>query len=467
MQANPLLAASPGFSGTIGIARWEITPEGPVFNRNWGAATTEWSTGVHRPLTGTACTFRVDGDASRRIAFLSLDLGWWRSREREEAFRAALCKASEIDESDLVVHLAHTHAGPALDPERNGDWMEALLARTVQGLAEAIASEKPSELRWHHGTCDLATHRDFLDPENPNRQVVGFNPERAADDTLLVGRITDRESGAVRGILVNYACHPTTLAWENTLLSPDYPGAMRELVESTCDQAPVLFLLGAAGELAPRLQYTGDTTVADRNGRILGHAVLSALEQIDGAPDGVGYTGAVESGASLGVWRPQTIAASTVVDGDRVDFDLPIKSTLATIEEIEREIADTSDPVILERLRRAAGVRRSVGNGPTSRRSIWISRLGNVLFVSLPFEAYSQLQIDLRRALPGFAVIISNCSNGWGGYLATPDLYQLDSYTAKQTPWAPEALETVTRLAMASLERLAGPSPDARSQPNR
>ena len=34
-------------------------------------------------------------------------------------------------------------------------------------------------------------------------------------------------------VVVNYACHPTTLAWQNTLISPDYPGALRELVEFT------------------------------------------------------------------------------------------------------------------------------------------------------------------------------------------------------------------------------------------
>ena len=31
---------------------------------------------------------------------------------------------------------------------------------------------------------------------------------------------------------VGYAAHPTSLAWENTLISPDYPGALREVVET-------------------------------------------------------------------------------------------------------------------------------------------------------------------------------------------------------------------------------------------
>ena len=37
--------------------------------------------------------------------------------------------------------------------------------------------------------------------------------------------------GRTLGTIVNYACHPTTLAWQNTLVSPDYVGALREVVE--------------------------------------------------------------------------------------------------------------------------------------------------------------------------------------------------------------------------------------------
>ena len=35
-------------------------------------------------------------------------------------------------------------------------------------------------------------------------------------------RVTD-EAGQALATVVNYACHPTTLAWQNTLISPDFP----------------------------------------------------------------------------------------------------------------------------------------------------------------------------------------------------------------------------------------------------
>ena len=32
-------------------------------------------------------------------------------------------------------------------------------------------------------------------------------------------------------IIVHYACHPTTMAWQNPYFTPDYPGVTRQVVE--------------------------------------------------------------------------------------------------------------------------------------------------------------------------------------------------------------------------------------------
>mgnify|MGYP006172841585 CR=1 FL=1 len=45
------------------------------------------------------------------------------------------------------------------------------------------------------------------------------------------GRALVPNDGLTLGTIVNYACHPTTLAWENRDISPDYIGAMREVID--------------------------------------------------------------------------------------------------------------------------------------------------------------------------------------------------------------------------------------------
>ncbi|MBW3576046.1 MAG: AAA family ATPase [Actinobacteria bacterium] len=93
---------------------------------------------------------------------------------------------------------------------------------------------------------------------------------------------------------------------------------MRELVEreagGTC-----LFLQGASGELAPAHQYVGDVRVAERHGRRLGYAALSALESMLPPGQRLAYAGVMESGAPLAVWKPEPFNPPTAVEAAGFD----------------------------------------------------------------------------------------------------------------------------------------------------
>src|SRR6185436_18967814 len=119
--------------------------------------------------------------------------------------------------------------------------------RAAQLVQECCARLTPAGIVYGQGRCSLAAHRDFFDE---GRFVCGFNPGGPADDTVLVARVTD-ETGRLLATVVNYACHPTTLAWENSLISPDYIGAMREVVEKETG-VPCVFLQGASGDIGPK-----------------------------------------------------------------------------------------------------------------------------------------------------------------------------------------------------------------------
>src|SRR5262249_50753625 len=126
------------------------------------------------------------------------------------------------------------------------------------------------------------------------------------------------DDGAVRAILFNYACHPTTLAWDNRLLSPDYVGAAREVLEVAFG-APALFLQGASGDLGPREGFVGDTAVADRHGRQPGYAVASAVEGWPRPGASSVYTGIVKSGADIGTWAWQPLADAALDHAMRLE----------------------------------------------------------------------------------------------------------------------------------------------------
>jgi len=285
-----------------------------------------------------------------------------------------------------------------------------------------------------------------------------------ADDTVLVARLADFHGKTVATVL-NYACHPTTLAWDNTLISPDYVGACRELVEQAT-VAPMFFIQGASGDLGPRDGFVGDVAVADANGRQLGHAALAALESLAPPCTRFEYAGPVVSGAVIGTWKHQPLSADArrekaVWRQRRWIVDLPYRSGLSTPAEIDAELAERQ---AAERAARAANDESlardcrarveimtrqkirlgSLPVGPTFPFPLHVWQLGDAIWVAVESEHYQVLQRSLRERFPRKAIIVATIVNGSiPTYLPTREIYGTGIYQ-----------ETIALLAPGCLERL-------------
>ena len=283
------------------LAWGDITPPANIYHRMWGAAKHERATGIHRPLRATVAVFEALAGGSRQI-LLALDHCILGAVEHGQLI-AHIAQATGQPKESILVVFSHTHGAGLMGLERaalpGGDLIPGYLrsvAECAAGLVkEALAQLTPADITYGNGRCNLAAHRDFWDAER-KLYACGFNPAAPADDTVLVARVTGTDSTLLASV-VNYACHPTTLAWDNTLISPDYIGALREVVERETG-APCLFLQGASGELGPVEGFVGDAAVADRNGRQLAYAALSALTGLPAAGTRFRYTGPVVSGAT-------------------------------------------------------------------------------------------------------------------------------------------------------------------------
>lgn len=461
--STPFGGATPAFKGRLGVAKVDISPPVGIYSRTWGASEHDVSTGLHRPFFVTALTLQST-DNEPPLVLVALDGSWWQDQDDEAAFRGRLLERFGFPASHLMVNLSHTHAGPPLVMDNQNkpggeyvlQYFETLHQATAEAIDRALAGAREAVLSWTEGSCDLARNRDLADTQN-SRYVTGFNPSAGADATVLIGRVA-LESGETLATLVNYACHPTTLAWENRLLSPDYVGAMRETVESHTGGAPCLFLLGACGELAPAHQYVGDVEVADGHGRRLGHSVCAALEGMLPPQQELAYQGVVESGAPLGIWRPERVEpAHASIEPVMSEVPIGIKNDLPSVQELSAELAACEDPVLRERLQRKLRLRRSIGEEQIYRLPVWLCRAGQTLFVGAPVEAYSAWQIALREAFPSHAVVVMNLVNGALGYLPPSHLYQHDIYSVWQTPFDQGGLESLLERTVSEARRLIEP----------
>ncbi len=448
-----------------GAARRDITPPVGIYNRNWGAARHDTAQGIHRPLSVTALAISSDaatGDEQRPLVLVSVDAGWYRCAESEWAIRGRVLEALQLPVENLMIALTHTHAACSLSASEShkpgGElippYIEKVIGAIIEASLSAIDAQQAAVITMATGRCTLAANRDLPDPDVlRSRHVTGYNPSGAADDTLLVGRVTMRDvPNRVIATLVNYACHPTTLAWQNSLISPDYIGAMRETVEEATAEAPCLFVQGASGELAPREQYTGDVGVADAHGRELGASVLATLESMLPPCIGLEYDRTVESGAPLGVWARQPFEPAKTINAIRFDVTHKLKDDLPSLQQISSDIEAADDPVMAERLHRKLQVRKLVGDGDSTARPVWLWQLGDIVLLGHPDEAYSRLQTQLRREFAARSLVVMNIVNGHCGYLPPEPLFDQDIYAAWQTPFDRGCLE---RLIDASRTHIA------------
>ncbi len=459
MNHHPPVRRHCSFTGRIGIAREDITPPIGIYSRNWGAAKHDTADSIHRPLTLTTMSIATTtGDAP--LVLVDADLGWWRPLDLFNRFQKRLLEELSLDSARFIFALSHTHASaPLMKPDPSlagselvGPWMERVYQATVSTIQAALANADEATLDWHTGRCGLAAIRDLPDPEeSADRMICGFNPGAEADDTLLVGRVTD-QSGKLRATLVNYACHPTTLAGDNTSISPDYIGAMRETMQEATG-ATAFFLQGMSGDVAPRHQYVGDVEVADRHGRQLGFAALATLHDMEPAGSQLFFDGVVESGAPLASWRHQTAKASSELRAIEVSAEVELKNW-PSANELEQQRLECDDRALEERLRRKRDIRQSLGDGSSSPLFVYAWQIGDAVLVGCPGEAYSQLQQELRTRFPERTIICMNLINGSVGYLPPADLYDLDVYPVWQTPFDRGCLERISDAMTAAIENL-------------
>jgi len=463
-----------------GGARGDITPPEGIYHRMWGAATHDRAAGIHRPLTATVMVFEDKSQPGGRHAWVALDhclLGV----EELQPILQAIESNHGIPADAVTVSFSHTHAAGLLGHDRRelpggeliAGYLETVAETVAKLVGDAIRGLQPVKICYGYGRCDLAANRDYWDATS-QQFVCGYNPVGTADDTVLVGRITNVQ-GDIVGTLVNYACHPTTLAWDNQLVSPDYPGAMREVIENATG-APCMFIQGAAGDLGPREGFVGDVDVADRNGRQLGYAALSALTALPAAGQQFEYVGPVVSGATLGTWQHVALsgdaqAACSRWHMKRWQLPLAYRSELSSVETVQEERSDWQRQQAeaeaagetgrardchaqVERRTRVLGRLENLPAGTTYPYEIRMWRIGDAIWLAVQGEPYNVLQQAIRSRFPDVVIVVATITGAWGAsYLPPADCYGRGIYQESIAVLEPGALEQVIEEISVEIEQ--------------
>ena len=466
-----------------GLGTADITAPVGIYHRFWGAASHDQAAGIHRPLRASAFVFEPaveSDDVAERQTLIALDHCLFRPPEMRE-FRAALCSRLQVASESVTIVFSHTHSAAYVARNRShlpggefiGAYLDELPERVSAAVQQAVDNLETVTLTYRTAACQMGHHRDCHD-EEADRYVCGFNPDVDLDLPVHTVRLSAAD-GASRGTIVSYPCHPTTLAWGNTLISPDYVGALRETVE-TATSAPCMFLQAPCGDIGPRFGFVGDTEVADANGRQVGYAALQALERMPTPGHDYHYNGPVISGATIGEWeyRPHdktraqqtcefVLQQATVPLQYRPELPTVVQveeqmATLSVDESAARERGDESEAAriraLVERLRRRLEVLRPLPEGELPYPvAIW--KLGDAIWVAVDGEPYSELSFELARRFPHVPLIIMPLSDGAvAGYLPVSEAYDKPIYQSDIAIVARGSLESVIDAIAAEVQRL-------------
>lgn len=270
-----------------GISRADITPPVGIAHMNWGSQTHIQAVGIDP--TGMIATALVLSNGKQKFAMVDVD------RLFVHGLEPAIERASRLTGIPAkYIRLAATHAhagamvsatkGPAgVDLSGQVDMIarhrKQIIDKIVGAIVEANAKLEPAHLYGGRGIGTININRRFRARSN-DLPAVGRSPDGFVDRELVVFRI-DNAEGKPLAVLVNFQCHGTVLAYENKLVSPDWIGMTRKVVEQALPGAKCLFFQGAAGNQGPIEGFTGDLRVAHRLGSILGHQVAAVALSIE------------------------------------------------------------------------------------------------------------------------------------------------------------------------------------------
>jgi len=253
-----------------GFAECEITPDESI--DLWGYIEREGpSQGVLDNLKAQVLYLT---NSERNILLISLDLGGIDNAFSKE-IKENIEETTGVSRAVISIATTHTHSAPAALYLRHcGDvsdkYMNMLKRKIVQIAITATENTAEVSLGYNQGTIDISVNRREQGVQSDLYQDSG-----TTDSSVGVLRI-DKNSRPF-AIVVNYAAHPVTLRPDNNLISADYPGVMRKVIQERVD-CGVLFLQGASADINPKV--FGTKNEMEQFGSLLGKEVLRVMDSI-------------------------------------------------------------------------------------------------------------------------------------------------------------------------------------------
>lgn len=264
----------------VGFAKKNITPSPPIWLTGYASRTTP-AKGVVHDLWAKA--IYIESSSKEKAIIISTDL-LGLSREVQQGIVQQLESIYSLSQKQIIINSSHTHSGPMIWPALSGiadytledqkavsTYTLGLIKMIVDLAGESISNKEKMRLSVGHGQVDFAINRRQLAAAKLGQVLAG-----PIDHDVPVIKVEDMQ-GNVKGILMGYACHNTTVQGDNYLVNGDYAGFAQIDLEKKYPHATAMFLLGCAGDQNP--EPRGSLLLAEKHGKKLAETVSELIQQ--------------------------------------------------------------------------------------------------------------------------------------------------------------------------------------------
>ena len=324
-----------------------------------------------------------------------------------DELRSAISLLTKIPYEHIFTIPSHTHAGPEVLEEGLFDiklqdvlpgYRESLVDQVKQISIEAL--DELQDVNCYFTKVELKDL--FTNRNDPNKPI----------DRYLRLIAFKNSSGEILGSFANLACHPTILGPENTSISSDFFGIVRDLIQEHY-HFPILISNGAEGDISNRhTRISSDI-----------HEMKRVREKI-----------AAQFPLILD-WMPVDDDLSFVQKNFTFKTFLQKERMQAMIDHNDQLLQDESNLDKIKLLNASNTVLKAYLSRPTEGQlsiEYNILKLGDLILCFLPMELFSSHYLSLRSKLKHELIIIG-LSNISIGYLVDEDAYG-ETYEGMTSP---------------------------------
>jgi sugar phosphate isomerase/epimerase len=437
---------------SVGWASADITPDRPT--AIMGQMHLRISTGVRDPISCTALALETvhDGRSTDQAVLVSCDLAYISPQivDAVESQAASIAeRAAGLDPSKIVLNATHSHTSPVTEEGRyeipkNGvmqpaEYQAFLAKRIADAVVEAWNARKPASVSWALSHAAVARNRRavYFDPKTGlpaagrttmygATNVNDFDSIEGPADTALPLVFFWKADGQLSGMIINLPCPSQETEHLHEISADFWHEARLELRKRFGKDLAVLPQCAAGGDCVSRGIWRREAEAEMRRRRGVSGREEVARRIANAVSD------------AMPVAR-QGETKTPVLRHTIRTLDLPMQLVTRDEREKCRVAAEKAPPESMGRPWNQNVVDRfdmqqkvlAAGGTPTTAVRVHAVRLGDVAFVTNPFEMFVDYGTRIQARSPAVVTcVVQLAGRGTPSYLPTARAVEGGGYSA-------------------------------------